>query len=248
MSHHHERFLGKAETYSAGRPSYPPEVLNRILTQTNLPCDATIYDLGAGTGIFTQLLLNHFNHVHLVEPNPDMRSVAVRELPLDKITVREQSAESFSAPPHSIDLITAAQAFHWFDQPTAKAHWKTVLKPNAHIALVWNENHPVNHFATDLVNLLTELNEQIPNLTQPKNARVGVSEFLNQMDSYSFEHSKSLSLPELSGLILSRSYSPLPTDPNYQKLTERINDLFHKHKVNNLVQLPIQTNLFIGRL
>ena len=49
------------------------------------------------------------------------------------------TAEQTTLQNESIDLITAAQAFHWFDVDKTKQEFKRILKPNGYCCLIWNE-------------------------------------------------------------------------------------------------------------
>ncbi len=249
MNYHHERFLGKAQAYAAGRPDYPSETLTQIIQTTGFNPTATVYDLGAGTGIFTQRLLDHFNHVHIVEPNPEMLAVAQESLPQARITAHHEPAESFIASPNTIDLITAAQAFHWFDHDQAKQHWQAVLKPTGYVALIWNENYPSTPFGQDLVSFLTELNGKESTLSLVQNASSNlVLDFFKLGQLLETERLKPLTQQQLHNLVLSRSYAPLPNHPDYESVIQNIDQIFNAHQVDNLVQLPNITKLFIGQI
>ena len=86
--------------------------------------------MGSGTGILSELLLKNGNTVFGVEPNAAMRS-AGEHLLQDylKFTSVDGSAEKTTLPAGSVDLITAGQAFHWFDGPAARKEFVRILKP-----------------------------------------------------------------------------------------------------------------------
>lgn len=243
------RFTGKARAYASGRPIYPAQTLIQILQVTNLAKSASVFDLGAGTGLFSELLLTHFDHVNLVEPNPDMLTVAAERLPADRITIHPHQAESFSAQPQSIDLITAAQAFHWFDQTTAKQHWKAVLTPEGFVALIWNERTTASPFAKSVADLLKSLAQRDPDKAPPlEHPDEEILAFFSSAQVLTTEHTTPLSQLELTNLVLSRSYSPVPSDSDYAETISKIHEIFKSHQLNGLVPLPYRTKLFIGRL
>jgi SAM-dependent methyltransferase len=129
------RFSGKAAQYAAGRPGYSEASLDFICEKLKLAREATVADIGAGTGILTQSLRRRFARVIAVEPNADMRAALAEE----KLA---GTAENTGIPHGSIDVIFAAQAFHWFDVEKSRAEFKRILKEPGHVILFWNErNH-----------------------------------------------------------------------------------------------------------
>src|SRR4030095_4583501 len=111
---------------------------------------ARVADVGAGTGLLTRGLLARGFDVVAVEPNPAMREACDRYCAaFDRYRSVEGTGESMPLPAASIDLITAAQAFHWFDIDPARAECLRVLTPHGKVALIWNDRdfsdplHPV---------------------------------------------------------------------------------------------------------
>ena len=117
------KFTGKAELYSKYRPSYPEKLIDWLYDMTNAEAVA---DIGAGTGIFTSALLKKPWSVTAVEPNSDMLSILKKALG-DKVKTVVASAESTTLNAKSINLITVAQAFHWFDKARFKEECRRIL-------------------------------------------------------------------------------------------------------------------------
>ncbi|MEQ1936345.1 MAG: methyltransferase domain-containing protein [Fimbriimonadaceae bacterium] len=141
---HLERFSNRVEDYAKYRPRYP-EALGDFLADFGLKPGATVLDAGSGTGLFSDLLLSRGACVIGAEPNEGMRREAeVRLSDNKRFTSLAKSAEGTGLPAESIDLITAAQAFHWFDVTATKQEWKRILKPGGWVALVWNERDDIN--------------------------------------------------------------------------------------------------------
>jgi ubiquinone/menaquinone biosynthesis C-methylase UbiE len=115
-----ERFSNRVENYRRYRPGYPAAVIQLIRETAGLGPGATVADVGSGTGILTKLLLNAGWEVHAVEPNAPMRQAAEKELGSSpRFHSVETRAESTGLPDGSVDAITCAQAFHWFDRDAA---------------------------------------------------------------------------------------------------------------------------------
>jgi SAM-dependent methyltransferase len=131
-------FARSAEAYERARPDYPPVALEPL----RLSPDLVIVDLAAGTGKLTRLLAGSGATVIAVEPVAEMRAA----LPAS-VRVHEGTAERIPLDTASADLVTVAQAFHWFDGDAALAEIHRVLRPGGRLALVWNRRvteDPVN--------------------------------------------------------------------------------------------------------
>ena len=138
-------FARGAEAYELGRPGYPAEALEPLRLSPGL----TVLDLAAGTGKLTRPLAASGARVIAVEPVAEMRAA----LP-DSVRALEGTAEAIPVEDGSVDLVTVAQAFHWFDGDAALAEIHRVLRPGARLAVVWNrrvEDAPVNLAIDELV-------------------------------------------------------------------------------------------------
>jgi len=112
-----KKFTGKADIYNKYRPNYPQVYINYLVSSNNLTSDKTIADIGSGTGVLTQQLLEKNLKVIAVEPDNDMRSIAEKRLNNNPNFVSiNGTAENTGLRNESIDLITIGQAFHWFDK------------------------------------------------------------------------------------------------------------------------------------
>ena len=132
-------FARGAEAYELGRPEYPAEALEPLRL---LEPDLTVLDLAAGTGKLTRPLVASGARVIAVEPVAEMRAA----LPAS-VEALDGTAESIPTGDGSVDLVTVAQAFHWFDGDAALTEIHRVLRPGGHLALLWNrrvEDAPVN--------------------------------------------------------------------------------------------------------
>jgi ubiquinone/menaquinone biosynthesis C-methylase UbiE len=129
-------FDHNADAYEAARPSYPAEAVAHIVGHAGLGPGRRVLDLAAGTGKLTRLLVPTGADVVAVEPVAGMRDVLRRELP--GVEVHDGTAEALPLPDGSVDAVTVAQAFHWFEPEAALAEIRRVLRPDGHLVLVWN--------------------------------------------------------------------------------------------------------------
>jgi SAM-dependent methyltransferase len=127
-------FGSVAEAYERARPLYSAEALAWL--RERLPLRRVV-DVGAGTGKLTRQLAALGADVVAVEPDPDMRAVFARVLP--EIELLAGGAEDLPLTDASVDVATAAQAFHWFDPEQALPELHRVIRPGGGIAIVWNE-------------------------------------------------------------------------------------------------------------
>ena len=125
-----------AGDYDRGRPSYPVEVFRTLEEAGVLTAGAVVVDVGAGTGKFTRLLLERVAGVVAVEPVAAMREVYAANFPGERVL--EGTAEHLPFPDASADVVTVAQAFHWFDTGPALDEMARVLRPGGWLVLVWN--------------------------------------------------------------------------------------------------------------
>lgn len=129
-----QRFAAVADRYERGRPEHPPEVVRALCEELELDCPAKVLDLGAGTGKLTRALVAAGLDVVAVEPQPELR--AMLEGAVGPERVRDGLAEAIPLPDASVDAVTIADAFHWFDRPAALAQVARVLRSGGGLAVL----------------------------------------------------------------------------------------------------------------
>ena len=138
-------FARSAEAYERGRPEYPAAALEPLGPGPG----TTVLDLAAGTGKLTRALVASGATVTAVEPVAEMRAALPKEA-----EALDGTAEEIPVPGASFDLVTVAQAFHWFDGDAALAEIHRVLRPDGRLAVVWNrraDDDPVNRAIREIV-------------------------------------------------------------------------------------------------
>jgi len=136
---------GKA--YAQARRDYHPNVYKAVVelhTATGGELD-TLLDVGCGPGLAARGLAGRFNHAIGIDPSPGMiataRSLGVETSASKPIRYEISTAEELGSdldppiPRGSIDLITAANAAHWFDLPAFWQRSAEMLKPGGSVAL-----------------------------------------------------------------------------------------------------------------
>jgi SAM-dependent methyltransferase len=127
-----------AADYEKGRPSYPDDVLRVLRTSCGLGPSCDVVDVAAGTGKFTRLLESCSpRSVVAVEPVAGMRAELVAKSG-PSVRAVEGTAQATGLADGCADLVTVAQAFHWFSTDEAAGELARVLRPGGWLALVWN--------------------------------------------------------------------------------------------------------------
>lgn len=129
-------FGSQAAAYERGRPSYPPEAIDWLLTPDAGAPVRDVLDLGAGTGKLTTRLVERGLDVVAVDPIAEMLDVLRGALPTTRALLG--TAEQIPLPDNSIDAVLVAQAWHWFDPQRAVDEVVRVLRPGGRLGLLWN--------------------------------------------------------------------------------------------------------------
>jgi SAM-dependent methyltransferase len=126
-----------AADYERARPSYPSESIDILRHDLGVGPGVRVCDLAAGTGKLTRLLVATGASVVAVEPVPGMRAQLSEVLP--EIDVLDGTAEAMPFDDGTLDVVTVAQAFHWFRFDEALAEIRRVLRPGGGLAILFNQ-------------------------------------------------------------------------------------------------------------
>jgi len=126
-----DNFSIQAGNYALFRPTYPDDLLDFILSLT--PERGTVWDCGAGNGQLSVKLANHFNQVFATDISAKQIDQAVQK---PNIVYKVEPAEATTFQANSFDLITVAQAIHWFDFDRFYGEVRRTLKPDGMLAVI----------------------------------------------------------------------------------------------------------------
>ena len=231
-----ERFTTRVENYVKYRPGYPPAVLDLLKAECGLTPASVIADIGSGTGKLTELLLRNGNPVCAVEPNRELREAAERTLGGVKgFRSVDGRAEATGLPPASADMVTAGQAFHWYEPGAARAEFQRILRPCGWVVLVWNvRQRDASPFPAAYEGFLREhsLEHEPPShrgLTEGDGPR---SFFTADYGTASFANTRRLDFESVKGGCLSTSYSVPPDHPSF----------------GGAVSMPLRAQVYHGRI
>ena len=246
------RFSDRAEAYARYRPGYPEAVYAVLDERADPALPRQAADIAAGTGIFTEGLLQRRWQVAAVEPNDAMRRVAERRLGgRAGFSSRAGSAESTGLDDACVSLIVAAQAFHWFDGAACAIEWRRVLRPGGLVALVWNERDiEASSFMADYEALLRRRAEDYDSVAHRRWDSDVIRGFFDPavVERRLFPSCQRLDLDGLRGRLLSASYCPNVGEPGSHEVLEELGALFERHASNGHVTFSYATRLFVGRL
>ena len=251
MSQSVNRFNSRVEAYAKYRPGYPVEIVDLLRRECGLTPDSIVADIGSGTGKLTELFLQNGNVVFGVEPNGPMRAVA-ENLFKDQSNFRsvDGSAESTTLPGSSVDLITAGQAFHWFDPVKTRDEWVRILKPAGWAVLVWNERElQTTPFLNDYEQLMLDFGTDYKEVRH-ENAEAGIEGFFapDKFHLRSFPNTQVFDYDGLSGRVRSSSYTPEWDHPDFYPMMRQLKTIFDKHQKNGYVNFDYETKVFYGHL
>jgi SAM-dependent methyltransferase len=129
-------FSTVAREYADFRPGYPPELFAWLARVA--PRRDAAWDCGCGSGQASTALAEHFAVVHATDVAPEQIAAA---RPHPRVIYSVAAAEHSGLPAASVDLVTVAQALHWFDVDAFHAEARRVARPGAVLA-VWNYPRP----------------------------------------------------------------------------------------------------------
>lgn len=149
-----DNFSFSPEQYAKYRPDYPAAIFDFIYPLLNEKSIA--WDCGTGNGQLAQELAKDFDRVEATDISPQQLQYAFET---DNIHYSVQPAEQTHFADNTFDLITVAQAVHWFDIDKFNTEVKRVGKPGSIIALIGYELNNISpeidsiirHFYTNVI-------------------------------------------------------------------------------------------------
>jgi SAM-dependent methyltransferase len=244
-----ERFGDRAENYAKFRPGYPDAMLRSLRDVVSPP--AVVADIGSGTGILTRQLLENGYELYAIEPNGPMRSEAERALGgCPRFRSVHGTAEATTLPDGAVDLITCAQAFHWFDRVKARLEFCRILKGAGRVAIVWNERlenaSEVNRKYDDI------LRRMAPEYSTVSHRKVSLEDIeaffvTGEVQLCTFPNEQVLDRHGFLGRLLSSSFVPNVGQSGHHEIVGAASDIFDQYEVDGTVSLVYETRLYLGQ-
>lgn len=243
------RFDGKGEIYAKARPNYAAELFDYFKNTLLISKGSVFADIGAGTGIFSKQLLNAGYRVYAVEPNADMRKRAEEKLSDYKdFTSVDGTDSSTTLLEQSVDCITTAQAFHWFDVIAFKKECQRILRPNGKVIIVYNSRDESIECNKALAGLHRKYCPDFQGFSKGMNDEKCRAFFEGRCGVFRTDNSQTYDRQSYVDRVLSSSYSLREGDAQYAEYLADINRLFDTFSVNGLLTVPILTVAYIGAI
>ncbi|HTK37169.1 MAG TPA: class I SAM-dependent methyltransferase [Pyrinomonadaceae bacterium] len=247
-----ERFSNRVENYIKYRPGYPPQVLQLFRDEMHLMPSSVLADIGSGTGVSARLFLENGNIVYGVEPNAQMRNAATRLLKnFQNYKPIDGTAEYTTLPDGSVNIVFAAQAFHWFEPEKTRIEFKRITCEGGYVALIWNERQldttpflrEYEHFL--LANASDYQKVRHENVTAEKLEDFFQTDFKKR----TFGNEQIFDFEGLRGRMLSSSYMPSESDGRFAEVESNLRKLFEKHAgPSGKVAILYDTNVFYTQI
>jgi Methyltransferase domain len=243
-----ERFSDRVENYAKFRPNYPDALIRFV--QERLSPPGVIADIGSGTGILSDQLLSAGYTVFGVEPNEPMRLEAERRLGsrlgFHSVT---GTAEATTLGSGSVNAVTCAQSFHWFDRTRTRVEFGRILREPKPVLLIWNER-----ISEDLM----EEYDRILQESAPEYNRVGrrnvtdvdIADFFAPapVERFYFPNAQRLDRDGFLGRVLSSSYVPNVGHPGHEEVMNKMEAFFDRRAQSGRIDFPYQTRVYLAQL
>ncbi|MFQ5822550.1 MAG: class I SAM-dependent methyltransferase [bacterium] len=247
-----KRFSNRVANYIKYRPSYPKKIIHTLKEDCGLTSASIVADVGSGTGILSELFLKNGNGVFAVEPNKEMREAAEKLLlKYDNFKSINGTAEETSLEQHSVDFVTAGQAFHWFHLEKARQEFLRILKPNGWVVLIWSDRK------TDATPFLKAYEELLNTFSidykkvDHKNLDEEVFRWFFRPHGFKmkiFENMQVVDFEGFKGRLLSSSYVPMKGQPKYEAMMDELQTIFLNFQVDDKVKFKYDTKVYLGQI
>ncbi len=242
-----KRFDGKGELYAKSRPSYAAALFAHMKDVLRIPAGSAFADIGSGTGIFSKQLLESDYRVYGVEPNADMRKKAEEKLAgYAGFTSVEGVAADTRLPDGSVDHVTAAQAYHWFDPLAFREECRRILKPGGMVFIVYNFRDESAQYHKDLAELRRRYSPNFRGFYEGMNNEKCRAFFDGECGVFRADNSVTYDHQSYIARLLSSSYSLSESDIRYAAYLEDAERLFERYSNDGTLVVPTATVAYYG--
>lgn len=246
------RFSNRVADYVRYRPGYPPQLMAWVHGRLGVSPQARVADIGAGTGISSRMFLQAGHPVIAVEPNAAMRTAAEQWLGSEAgFSAVGGSAEATGLADASVDVVSAAQAFHWFDTRAVRVEWARILRPAGLALVYWNSRLlEATPFLAGYEALLLEFGTDYSAVAERYQDDATMRAWFGDgfIEAASFPNVQRMDFAALRGRLLSSSYAPAEGHPRHAPMLQALRVLFDCHAVDGHIEFAYQTRAFAGTL
>jgi ubiquinone/menaquinone biosynthesis C-methylase UbiE len=251
MSVNAERFTGRVAEYEQYRERYDPDVvLPRLRQWCGLTPEWVVADIGAGTGMLSDVFLGNGNRVIAVEPNAEMRASSERRYASEpRLRVVDGTAEMTALADASVEIVSVGRALHWFDLEKAMTEFRRILKPSGWVTVVALGRAEDGREENEA--FLVAMEDLMPHRNRKQSYAV-YEKLREAFPGGEFHHEEirgemQLDWPSLLGMTISLSHAPLPDDARYPEFERRLRDYFERFEKGGEVLLETRCWVDVGR-
>jgi SAM-dependent methyltransferase len=242
-----ERFSNRVANYVKYRPGYPREIVGHLAENCDLTPETIIADVGCGPGMSTRMFLENGNRVFGVEPNDAMREAAVEYLAeFDKFAPVKGTSNATALPDASVDMIVAAQAFHWFDPAKTRPEFKRIARAGCWTVLIWNiRQEETTPFLIEYEQFITDHSVDYHVVRHNNITDREVGEFLGDgFRTATFDNVQVFDFEGLLGRLASSSYMPPEGHESFPAMADDLRTLFAKHQRGGRIEILYDTKIY----
>ncbi|HUA80853.1 MAG TPA: methyltransferase domain-containing protein, partial [Dyella sp.] len=160
-------------------------------------------------------------------------------------------ADATTLSDDSVDLVSVAQAFHWFDPETTRREFHRILRPGGLAAIYWNSRRLIGTpFLEGYEALLQTYGTDYTSVAERYADEPRMREWFGQgwRGTASFDHRQRLDFDALRGRLMSSSYAPQAGHPNHGPMIDALRKLFDTCAADGLISFDYDTRVYVGEV
>jgi SAM-dependent methyltransferase len=218
-----------AADYEAARPSYPPDAVAWLVENLRIEPGRRVVDLAAGTGKLTRLIAPAGSDLVAAEPVAGMRDTFRAAVP--GIPIIATTAEQLAFRDASIDAVTVAQAFHWFDHDKTIADLARVLRPGGRVGLVWNARDRSVEWVDLVWGIMDRVEKKAPwrNHDEWSDSAYADLPGFGELHTARFRHEQAITPEAMVQRVASVSHVAVLPDPERAAVLEEVRQVLATH-------------------
>ena len=247
-----QRFDGRAADYDLYRERYDAsEILAPLRNWCGLTPQWLVADVGAGTGMLSDVFLANGNHVIAIEPNAEMRAACAQLHPGEpRLEIREGTAEATGLAGASADMVCCGRALHWFNLDEAMHEFRRVLRPGGWVISVAAGRTEFGREENEVFErLLDQFSGSAKERLEAYSAYARMKNFFEGSQFHHYERGGELRLDwqHLRGMALSLSHTPRLGHSRFPDFERALKEFFDRFEKNGLVTWETRCWLNAGR-
>jgi SAM-dependent methyltransferase len=247
------RFDGRAADYDLYRERYDAhEILAPLRDWCGLTPEWLIADVGAGTGMLSDVFLANGNRVIAIEPNAEMRAACAHLHATEpKLEIREGAAEATGLGDASVDMVCSGRALHWFHLELAMREFRRVVRPGGWVISVAAGRTDFGREENEaFVRVLEQFSGSTKERLEAYSAYTRMKNFFEGSEFHHYERGGELRMDweHLRGMALSLSHAPRTDDPRFPEFEQTLKDFFDRYQRQGGITWETRCWLNAGRI